>query len=109
MPGADFRQVFGRIRWRGGSSGAAPAAGPSVACRSIAMNGRPDVAIFDPASFRLAADEAALIEKARAFGARVLAPRAAQHDREASFPIENFSDMHKEGLLAICVPREEGG
>jgi len=27
---------------------------------------------------------------------RVLAPRAAQHDRDATFPIENFRDMHAE-------------
>jgi alkylation response protein AidB-like acyl-CoA dehydrogenase len=68
-----------------------------------------NAAIFDRASFRLADDEAELIDKARSFGARVLAPRAAQHDRDATFPIENFRDMHKDGLLAICVPREEGG
>ena len=35
-----------------------------------------------------------LIDKARRFGRRVLAPRAAQHDRDATFPIENFRDMH---------------
>ena len=39
----------------------------------------------------------------------MLAPRAAQHDREATFPIENFRDMHPEGLLAICVPKADGG
>jgi alkylation response protein AidB-like acyl-CoA dehydrogenase len=65
--------------------------------------------IFDPAAFRLEPHEAALIAKARAFGARVLAPRAAMHDREATFPIENFRDMHGEGLLAICIPESEGG
>jgi alkylation response protein AidB-like acyl-CoA dehydrogenase len=65
--------------------------------------------IFDPAAFRLEPREAALIAKARAFGARVLAPRAAKHDREATFPIETFRDMHGEGLLAICIPESEGG
>ena len=65
--------------------------------------------IFDPAAFRLEPREAALIAKARAFGARVLAPRAAKHDREATFPIENFREMHGEGLLAICIPESEGG
>jgi alkylation response protein AidB-like acyl-CoA dehydrogenase len=65
--------------------------------------------LFDRAAFRLADDQADLLEKTRQFGVRVLAPRAAQHDRDATFPIENFRDMHKEGLLAICVPREEGG
>ncbi len=65
--------------------------------------------IFDPAAHRLADDEATLIEKARRFGGRVLAPRAAQYDRDATFPIENFRDMHREGWLAICVPKQDGG
>src|SRR5258705_9650893 len=65
--------------------------------------------IFDPTSFRLTNEEAGLIESVRRFGARVLAPRAAQHDRDATFPIENFRDMHPEGLLAICVPKADGG
>src|SRR5262245_63226122 len=68
-----------------------------------------DAPIFEPGAFRLPDCDAALIDKARRFGRRVLAPRAAQHDRDASFPIENFRDMHKEGLLAICVPKEAGG
>lgn len=65
--------------------------------------------IFDPSAFRLAPEEARWIDTARGFGARVLAPRAALHDREATFPIENFRDMHGEGLLSICVPASSGG
>ena len=65
--------------------------------------------IFDPSAFHLEPHEAELIGKARRFGARVLAPRAAKHDREATFPIENFRDMHSDGLLAICIPESEGG
>src|SRR5215212_3423522 len=68
-----------------------------------------DPPIFAPDAFRLSDFQAALIDQARRFGRRVLAPRAAQHDREASFPIENFRDMHREGLLGICIPREDGG
>src|SRR5262245_35699783 len=68
-----------------------------------------DAPIFDAAAFRLPACDAALIDKVRGFGRRVLAPRASQHDRDASFPFENFRDMHAEGLLAICVPQEVGG
>ena len=68
-----------------------------------------DAPIFAPDAFRLTPFQAGLIDKARAFGRRVLAPRAQKHDREASFPIENFRDMHPEGLLAICIPAEEGG
>jgi len=65
--------------------------------------------IFDPAAFRLTPDEAALAQRVRDFGERALAPRAARWDREASFPTDNFSEMHGEGLLAICIRREQGG
>src|ERR1700741_1485366 len=68
-----------------------------------------DAPIFAADAFRLGDEEAALIDRARRFGARVLAPRAAQHDRDATFPIENFRDMHPEGLLRVCVPKEHGG
>src|SRR3984885_7229382 len=68
-----------------------------------------DAAMFDPDAFRLSDVAAELIGKARRFGRRVLAPRAAKHDRDATFPIENFRDMHGEGLLAICVPKRDGG
>jgi alkylation response protein AidB-like acyl-CoA dehydrogenase len=68
-----------------------------------------DAPIFDPVAFGLGSGEAAVVEKTQRFGARVLAPRAAEHDREATFPIENFRDMHREGLLAICVPKAQGG
>jgi alkylation response protein AidB-like acyl-CoA dehydrogenase len=37
------------------------------------------------------------------------APRAATHDREASFPIEDYADLHAAGLLALCVPESYGG
>src|SRR5215470_11702936 len=69
----------------------------------------PDAAMFAPDAFRLGDAAAELIGKARRFGRAVLAPRAAQHDRDATFPIENFRDMHGEGLLAICVPKSCGG
>jgi alkylation response protein AidB-like acyl-CoA dehydrogenase len=68
-----------------------------------------DAPIFAPDAFRLSDVQADLIGKARRFGKRVLAPRAAQHDRDATFPIENFRDMHPEGLLAICIPKADGG
>jgi len=65
--------------------------------------------IFDPRAFRLTPFEADLTTRAREFGARILAPRAAKWDREAAFPIDNYRDMHAEGWLGICIPREEGG
>ncbi len=68
------------------------------------MSLREDAPIFDPTAFRLERREFEVIGKARQFGARVLAPRAAKHDREATFPIENFRDMHPEGLLCSLHP-----
>ncbi|NOG72859.1 acyl-CoA dehydrogenase family protein [Roseicella sp. DB1501] len=68
-----------------------------------------DAPIFDPAAFRLSPAEAALAARAREFGQAVLAPRAARWDREASFPTENYRDMHANGLLGICIPEAEGG
>jgi alkylation response protein AidB-like acyl-CoA dehydrogenase len=45
--------------------------------------------------------------------ARVLAcefaARAAQHDRDASFPFENFKELSESGLLALTVPTALGG
>jgi len=37
------------------------------------------------------------------------AARAAGHDREASFPFENFAQLHAAGLLTLAAPRELGG
>ena len=68
-----------------------------------------DAPIFAPDAFRLTEFQAELIAKARRFGKAKLAPRAAEHDRDATFPIENFRDMHPEGLLAICIPKADGG
>jgi alkylation response protein AidB-like acyl-CoA dehydrogenase len=37
------------------------------------------------------------------------AARAAQHDRDASFPFENFKDLSEAGLLSLTVPVALGG
>ena len=65
--------------------------------------------IFDARAFRLTQQEATLTARAREFGARVLAPRAARWDREATFPSDNYRDMHAEGWLGICIPAADGG
>ncbi len=58
---------------------------------------------------KLTAQQRELIERASRLGREKFAPRAARHDREASFPIENFRDLADAGLLAICVPKAHGG
>jgi alkylation response protein AidB-like acyl-CoA dehydrogenase len=37
------------------------------------------------------------------------AQRAAQHDREASAPMENYALLRQEGLYGLTVPKEYGG
>ena len=37
------------------------------------------------------------------------AARAAQHDRDGSFPFENFNELSEAGLLALTVPAALGG
>lgn len=65
--------------------------------------------IFDPAACHLSDATVALMEQARDLAARNFAPRAARHDREASFPTENYHDLHAANLLAICIPKSHGG
>lgn len=68
-----------------------------------------DAPIFDPEAWNLTEDEAALTQKARDLAAEKFAPRAAEFDREATFPTANYRDMADAGLLGICIPKEEGG
>ena len=35
--------------------------------------------------------------------------RAARHDRDASFPFENFAELHRTGYLALTLPAAGGG
>ncbi|MFD2611273.1 acyl-CoA dehydrogenase family protein [Paenibacillus gansuensis] len=41
--------------------------------------------------------------------AAVFAERAERHDREGSFPFENFADLREAGYLKLTVPAEYGG
>ncbi len=50
-----------------------------------------------------------LLAIASDLGRSRFAPRAAQIDRDAVFPFENYADMQAAGLLRICVPRQYGG
>ncbi|MEE3122855.1 MAG: acyl-CoA dehydrogenase family protein, partial [SAR324 cluster bacterium] len=68
-----------------------------------------DAPLFDPNSWKLSNFQTELCEKARKMGSESFAPRAEKWDREASFPVENYEDLKKEGMLGICIPSSEGG
>jgi alkylation response protein AidB-like acyl-CoA dehydrogenase len=68
-----------------------------------------DAPMFDPAAFGIGEGEARLNALARRLGKACFAPRAAEYDRDARFPAENYNDMRDAGLLAIAVPKEHGG
>jgi hypothetical protein len=50
----------------------------------------------------------AIFDKANLLASE-FAARAAQHDRDASFPFENFNQLSEAGLLALTAPAALGG
>lgn len=49
------------------------------------------------------------LSKAHALGRDTFAARAAQWDKEASFPFANYDDLREQGFLKLCVPTAFGG
>ena len=68
-----------------------------------------DAPIFDPDQWRLTDQQVRLSTLARELGKSRFAERAVRYDREATFPTENFQDLHEAGLLGICIPESQGG
>ncbi|WP_370690376.1 acyl-CoA dehydrogenase family protein [Hydrogenophaga sp.] len=50
-----------------------------------------------------------LLSTAHRLGRDNFAARAAQWDREASFPFANYDDLREAGFLKLCVPTAHGG
>ncbi len=50
-----------------------------------------------------------LIAIARSLARERFAPRAERHDRDASFPFDDYADLRAEGLIGLCVPERYGG
>ncbi|GAB5375145.1 MAG: acyl-CoA dehydrogenase family protein [Acuticoccus sp.] len=73
-----------------------------------AAAGAIDAPMFEPSAFGLSDFEAEWTARARALGP-TFAARAPEIDRDARFPTENYADMHKAGLLSLCVPQRHGG
>jgi len=57
----------------------------------------------------LSEEHQTLAETVQDFANRVIAPVAAQHDREQSFPYEVIKQMGKMGLFGLPFPEEVGG
>lgn len=57
----------------------------------------------------LAAEQVELVERVAGLSRQNFAARAAKHDAESSFPFENYRDLRDAGLLALYVPRANGG
>src|SRR5438445_2129311 len=50
-----------------------------------------------------------LIALARGLARERFAQRADRHDRDASFPFDDYADLRAEGLIGLCVPEHYGG
>ena len=59
--------------------------------------------------YRLTPKQAELLALVSELGRERFAPRAAEYDRDATFPFENYTDMREAGLLRLCVPEQYGG
>jgi alkylation response protein AidB-like acyl-CoA dehydrogenase len=57
----------------------------------------------------LAATQLDLINRIAVLAREKFAPRAAEYDRTATFPAEDFDDLFRAGLHAPVVPKEHGG
>lgn len=56
----------------------------------------------------LTAERAEAVERMRALGPAI-AERSAGYDEKAQFPTENWNDFADADLLALCIPKSEGG
>jgi alkylation response protein AidB-like acyl-CoA dehydrogenase len=58
--------------------------------------------------YRLTSRQQRILALADELAAR-FAERAAAHDREGTFPFENYADLHASGYLRLVIPQEYGG
>src|ERR1700730_8417165 len=54
-------------------------------------------------------EQADVVQRMAELSRNHFAQRAEGFDREAKFPVENYADLHKAGLLGLTVPKEYGG
>src|SRR5687767_7635033 len=83
--------------------------GPGFPAAGAANRSRPSGLVRRPMHFELTGDQRAIRDMVREFAAKEIAPVAARHDREHSFPMATTRRMGELGLLGITVPQEYGG
>lgn len=54
-------------------------------------------------------EQAAIVQRVADLSRENFAKRAERYDRQSTFPLENYADLHEAGLLALTVPKEYGG
>ena len=59
--------------------------------------------------FELNEEQRLLVDSARAFATRELAPHAADWDREQHFPLEVIRRAAEQGYLALYIGEDDGG
>ena len=57
----------------------------------------------------LTAEQEEIRSLARRFADEKVAPRAAEWDRNHTFPSDVFTELGELGLMGVCVPEEQGG
>jgi len=77
--------------------------------KGTTVNTEIDAPIFDPNQWQLTDKQSKLCTLARTLGQVKFAARASTYDRQATFPTENYTDLHASGLLGICIPENQGG
>ena len=68
-----------------------------------------DTPIFDYEAWKLSGLQRELCDETRKLAFNKFASRASKYDINATFPTENYKDLHKTGLMGICIPKEYGG
>jgi alkylation response protein AidB-like acyl-CoA dehydrogenase len=59
--------------------------------------------------FELSDEQRLLVDSARQFSSRELAPHAADWDRDHHFPVDVIKRAAEQGYLALYIPEEDGG
>src|SRR5262249_39891618 len=80
---------------------------PRASRESLTFRG--PAAIRGAVDWSLTPQQVELVDRARRLAVERFAPRAAKHDREASFPFEDFRDLRDARLLMLCIPKVYGG